>query len=259
VTEAPATNGESAAPLKGKVAVVTGGSHGLGKRVAEAVAKEGMHVALLSRNAARLQAAAESIGPLASAFPTDIGDPVAVRNTFAAIVSLFGGVDILVNNASLGHLQSIEESEDHLLQEEIATNLLGPIYCIRAAIPLMRGRGGGDIINITSESTRRPYPFLTVYAATKSALETLSTGLRTELHGTNVRIFLMRSGRLGESEFNRDWPEGRRAQYRELVQRAGYYAASGEPISPVITANAIVALLRLPRAATVDLIELRPT
>ena len=256
--ETPAIDGTPRS-LQGKVAVVTGASRGLGKRICEALAREGVSVALLSRNAQRLQAAADDIGAMAGAFPTDISDPAAVARAFSAIEERFKGVDILINNAALGHLQTIEQSDDRLLQEEIATNLLGPIYCMRAAIPFMRARGGGDIINITSESTRKPYPFLTVYAATKSAVETLSTGIRSELRGENVRVSVVRSGRLGESEFNRDWPEGRRAQYRELVQREGYYAESGEPISPVITAAAIVDLLRLPRGATVDLIELRPS
>ena len=250
---------ETKCRMEDKVAVVTGASRGLGKRVGQAFAKEGIRVALLARNPAALNAAAQEIGPLAKAFPTDISDPAAVRETFGAIVRHFHGVDILVNNAALGHLQSIEESDDRLLQEEISTNLLGAIYCIRSAIPLMRARGAGDIVNITSESTRTPYPFLTVYAATKSAIETLSAGLRTELRGENIRITVLRSGRLSESGFNRDWPEERRERYRAIVQRDGYHAASGEPISPRITAQAIVELIRLPRAANVDLMELRPS
>jgi meso-butanediol dehydrogenase / (S,S)-butanediol dehydrogenase / diacetyl reductase len=245
-------------PLTGKVAVVTGASRGLGKRICEALAKEGVRVAMLSRNAETLDLAAADIGPLATAFPTDISDPAAVASRYTEIVRRFGGVDILVNNAALGHLQSIEESDDRLLQEEIATNLLGPIYCMRSAIPLMRDRGGGDIINITSESTRTPYPFLTVYAATKSAVETLSAGLRAELRGENIRVSVVRSGRLAESGFNRDWPEARRSRYRQIVQQQGYYAASGEPISPQITAQAIIEVLRLPRVANMDLLELRP-
>jgi meso-butanediol dehydrogenase / (S,S)-butanediol dehydrogenase / diacetyl reductase len=245
--------------FKGQVAVVTGASRGLGKRICQALAQEGIRVAMISRNAAALESAASEIGALARPFPTDLADPVAVRRIFTEIASCYDGVDILVNNAALGHLQSIEESDDRLLQEEVATNLLGPIYCMRSAIPLMRRRGGGDIINITSESIRTPYPFLTVYAATKSAMETLSAGLRTELRGENIRISVLRSGRLGESGFNRDWPEERRARYRELVQSQGYYAASGSPISPQIAAQAIVELIRLPRVASVDLIELRPS
>jgi meso-butanediol dehydrogenase / (S,S)-butanediol dehydrogenase / diacetyl reductase len=242
-----------------KVAVVTGGSRGLGRRICEALVREGARVALISRNAAAGEAAAAEIGPLAAAFPTNVADPVAVRECFNAIMDRFHGVDILVNNAALGHLQSIEESEDALLQEEVSTNFLGPIYCMRSAVPLMRARGGGDVINITSESTQTPYPFLTVYAATKSALETLSTGLRSELRGENIRISVVRSGRLAESSFNRDWPAARRARYQQIVREQGFYAASGEPISPQITAQAIIELIRLPRAANVDLMQLRPS
>jgi NADP-dependent 3-hydroxy acid dehydrogenase YdfG len=122
----------------------------------------------------------------------------------------------------------------------------------------MRARGGGDIVNITSESVRAPYPFLTVYAATKSALETLSTGMRTELRGENIRVTVFRSGRLAESSFKRGWPADRLARYRELVQSQGFYANSGEPISPALAAESIMTLLRLPRSANMDLVELRP-
>ena len=104
---------------------------------------------------------------------------------------------------------------------------------------------------------RAPYPFLTVYAATKSAVETLSTGMRTELRGENIRVSVFRSGRLAESNFKRDWPADRLARYRELVQSLGFYANSGEPISPALAAESIMTLLRLPRSANVDLMELQ--
>ncbi len=243
--------------IEDKVTVVTGASRGLGLRICEAFIREGGKVALISRSAGPLQSAAAALGPAAKAFVTDISDPAQVRHSMRAIAEHFGAVDVLVNNAALGHLQRVEEADDALLQLEVNTNLLGPIYCIRSAIPLMRARGGGDIVNITSESVRLPYPFLTVYAAAKSAIETLSVGLRAELRGENIRVSVLRSGRLAESGFNRDWPEERRAEYREIVQKEGYYAFSGEPISPEITAQAIVDLVCLPRAARVDLLELR--
>jgi meso-butanediol dehydrogenase / (S,S)-butanediol dehydrogenase / diacetyl reductase len=227
----------------GHVAVITGAARGLGKRIAEAFVNEGGCVAMLGRDAASLELAAAELGATAMPFPTDISDPAAVRRAFDAIGARFGGVDFLVNNAALGHLQTIEEADDRLLQEEVGANLLGPIYCIRAAIPLMKARGGGGIVNVTSESVNRPYPFLTVYAATKSAMETLSAGLRTE--------------RMSESGVNRDWPEERRARYREVVKAEGYHASSGEPISPQITARAVMDVLGLPREANIDLLELR--
>jgi meso-butanediol dehydrogenase/(S,S)-butanediol dehydrogenase/diacetyl reductase len=244
-------------PLAGRVAVVTGASRGLGKRVCEAFGQAGCRVAMLARRPDTLQSASSDIGPQARAFVTNIADPGAVRSTFGAIVEAFGSVDILVNNAALGHLQRIEEADDAMLQEEVGTNLLGTIYCMRSAIPLMRARGGGDIVNVSSESVRLPYPFLTVYAGAKSAIETISLGLRAELRGENIRVSVLRSGRLSESGFNHDWPEARRAAYREMVEKQGYYAFSGAPISPQITARAIVDLVRLPREAHVDLMELR--
>lgn len=243
--------------FQGKLAVVTGASRGLGKRIAEAFVREGCSVALLGRSAETLQAAASEIGPMTAVFPTDISDPDAVRQTFDAIGLRFGGVDFLVNNAALGHLQTIEEADDRLLQEEIGANLLGPIYCMRSAIPLMKLKGGGNIVNITSESVHMPYPFLTVYAATKSAIETLSAGMRPELRGQGIRITVLRSGRMSESGFNRDWPEDRLARFREIAKTEGYHASSGEPISPQITATALMDLLSLPREANIDLVELR--
>ncbi|MGF7136087.1 meso-butanediol dehydrogenase/(S,S)-butanediol dehydrogenase/diacetyl reductase [Paraburkholderia sp. EB58] len=243
--------------FRDKVAVVTGAARGLGKRIAEAFVSEGGSVAMMGRNVAALEAAAAELGAMAVALPTDISDPSAVRRSFDAIHQRFGGVDFLVNNAAIGHLQTIEEAEDQLLQQEVGANLLGPIYCIRAAIPLMKARGAGGIVNVTSESVNRPYPFLTVYAATKSAMETLSAGLRTELRGQGIRITVLRSGRMSESGFNRDWPEERRARYREIVKAEGYHASSGEPISPQITARAVMDVLALPREANIDLLELR--
>src|SRR5271170_5889474 len=95
---------DQAKRFQGKVAVVTGAARGLGKRIAEAFINEGGGVAMLGRNVAALEAAATELGAMAAVFPTDISDPVAVRQTFAAIHQRFGGADFLANNAAVGHL-----------------------------------------------------------------------------------------------------------------------------------------------------------
>ena len=101
-----------------------------------------------------------------------------MRRAFADVASRLGAPDILVNNAAICLLHRIEEMTDADAQREVATNLMGPLWCARAAIPHMRAAGRGDIVNISSESVRLPFPYLSLYAATKAGLETLSEGLR---------------------------------------------------------------------------------
>jgi NAD(P)-dependent dehydrogenase (short-subunit alcohol dehydrogenase family) len=244
--------------LRDKVALVTGASRGLGRRIGEVLVAEGACVGLLARPSDELQATAAALGAQALALPADLTDPDAVRRAFARLTERFGGVDILVNNAALGHPQKLAEAQDSLLQLEVAANVLGPMYCIREAARSMRQRGGGDIVNISSESVRRPYPYLSVYAATKAALETLSEGLREELRPDGIRVGVLRSGRMGESGFHRTWDAATRERYRQEARASGQYAASGEPISPLVTARAVVDMVCVPRDARITMMALGP-
>jgi meso-butanediol dehydrogenase / (S,S)-butanediol dehydrogenase / diacetyl reductase len=151
--------------LSGKTALVTGSARGLGVHFAEALIEADANVVLVARSASLLRQEAERLGHRALALPWDISDPDAVRAVFAAAMEAFGGLDILINNATLNHAHRIEEATDDELAAEIGVNILGAIYCMREAIPLMRARGGGDIVNVSSESVMRPFPFLTTYAA----------------------------------------------------------------------------------------------
>jgi NAD(P)-dependent dehydrogenase (short-subunit alcohol dehydrogenase family) len=247
--------------LDGKVAAVTGAARGLGRRLCEALVREGARVAMLGRDLGALQDAARGFGAAALPLRCDVADPQQVAAAFAALAALAercGGLDLLVNNAAIGQLLPVGEADPAQVEYEVKVNLLGPMHCIGAALPLMRRRGGGDVFNISSESVLRPYPMLGVYAATKSGLETLSRSQRAELRDQGIRVGVLRVGRMQESGFNRGWPPALRARYLEIVAREGFHAASGEPIRPAVVADTLIDLACLPREAQVELVELRP-
>jgi NAD(P)-dependent dehydrogenase (short-subunit alcohol dehydrogenase family) len=129
---------------QGKVAVVSGGSTGVGKAVAARLAEAGAQVVLLARRADRLDAAVREIGGQALGIPADVADPDSVRAAFAEVDKRFGKADILVNSAGAARIRAIEESSDEDIRVCVGTNLLGPIYTTREAVPLLRAAGGGE-------------------------------------------------------------------------------------------------------------------
>jgi NAD(P)-dependent dehydrogenase (short-subunit alcohol dehydrogenase family) len=174
--------------LEGKVAVVTGASSGVGLGVAQRFIGEGAAVALLARGRERLENTASELGPAAVAFVTDVGDPTSVGESFAKIGDRFGKIDILVNNAAVYRPCRVELLSDLDIQQQIATNLAGPVYACRAAIPLLRAAGGGDIVNTSSESTLQPFPMLSMYVATKAALEAFALVMAQEVRDDDIRV-----------------------------------------------------------------------
>jgi len=243
----------------GKVAVVTGGGAGLGKEVAAQLLARGVRVAIIGRTRATLDQCAAELGGQVFPVVADVSKPDDVRNAFKEIDQRFGGVDILVNNAAMYQAFTLDQATDAELQNTLAINVLGPSYCIREALPLMRRRGGGDIVNVSSESVHHPFPYLTVYAASKGALETLTLGLRSELKGEGIRIILYRSGHMhGDSGNVQTWPPGRLEAFMEAINRSGHIKFVGGGVSPTTAAKALVSTIALPREANVDVIELRP-
>ncbi len=242
--------------LDGKVAVITGASRGIGLRMSHSFARAGAKIVMLARDPERLASEAKAFGPQALPIPTDVSDPDAVRAAFATAVDHFGRLDILINNAGVGPLHRVEDASDEVLRYQVGINLLGPIYCIRAAIPHLRKQGGGDIVNISSESVLRGFPMMNVYAATKAGLELLSIGLREELRADKIRVSVLRSGS-AHTEIAREWDAATQAVFIETITKTGYLAWSGDGVNPEVTANMAVHLVTLPREACVNLMELR--
>jgi meso-butanediol dehydrogenase / (S,S)-butanediol dehydrogenase / diacetyl reductase len=242
--------------LSGKVVAVTGASRGMGSVFARTLDGHGAEVVLLARPSEALDAMAAAL-PRAQKLACDVAAADQVKAAFAEIKTRHGRLDALINNAAICLLHRLEEATDEELSREAATNLVGPALCMREAIALLRAAGGGDIVNVTSESVRLPFPFLTFYAATKAGLETLSAGLRAELRPDRVRVTVLRSGHVAGGNIGASWTQERMARFFETIKESGHLAFSGEAISPETTANMLVELLCLPREANVDLIELR--
>jgi NAD(P)-dependent dehydrogenase (short-subunit alcohol dehydrogenase family) len=156
--------------MEGKVVVVSGASMGVGRATAQRFAQEGATVVLLARRKLLLDEIADAIGANAVPIVTDVTSSTEVCVAFEQVAAQFGRVDVLVNSAGASRIRMIEEASDEDIAVTVNTNLVAPIYTTRAAIPLLRAAGGGDIMNISSEITLDHLPMMTLYAATKRGL-----------------------------------------------------------------------------------------
>jgi NAD(P)-dependent dehydrogenase (short-subunit alcohol dehydrogenase family) len=192
--------------LDGKVAAITGSTSGSGRGIAKRFVEEGAHVVLLARGPERLAEYAAELGDHAVPIATDVGDPESVRAAFAQIEERFGKLDILINNAAVYRPCMVELLSDSDITTQVNTNFLGPVYTSRAAIRLLRAAGGGDIVNVSSESTLDPFPMLSMYVATKAALEMFDRILAEELRDEDIRVTTLVQGTaFGPGGGSTDW------------------------------------------------------
>jgi meso-butanediol dehydrogenase/(S,S)-butanediol dehydrogenase/diacetyl reductase len=180
--------------MTNKVIVITGANGGLGRALAQRFAGEGEQVILLGRSLAKVQEVATAIGSRAMAVACDVTSPDSVKAAFTAIAAVHPHIDVLVNNAAIFEPFQIEEASDAQIMNGILTNLAGPIFCSRSAIPMLNK--GGLIINISSESVEFPFPHLLVYQSTKAGLECFSKGLHLELADKGIRVTTVRAGQM---------------------------------------------------------------
>lgn len=176
----------------GKTIVITGAGAGLGKALATRFAAEGETVVLLGRTLAKVQALADELGGGAMAVECDVASAASVRDAFAAIAAVHPTIDVLINNAAIYEPFTVAEASDGQIDGIIATNLNGPIYCCRAAIPMMEK--GAQIINVGSESVDVPFVMLSLYQTSKAGLEMFSKALEAELEPQGIRVTVVRAG-----------------------------------------------------------------
>jgi 3-oxoacyl-[acyl-carrier protein] reductase len=173
-----------------KVAIVTGASRGIGAAVAQRLAADGFAVVINysgdTKSAEALAHAIEGRGGRALTVRADVSDPNAVRGMFDAAEKAFGGIDVLVNNAGIMKLAKIADSDDALFDQHIAVNLKGSFNTMREAA--RRLRDGGRIVNFSTSVVGLKLETYGIYAATKSAVETMTAILSKELRGRHIAV-----------------------------------------------------------------------
>jgi 3-oxoacyl-[acyl-carrier protein] reductase len=183
--------------LDGQVAIVTGGSRGIGRAIALALAGEGAAVVIAARSADRLAEAAAFVrqaGGRAETVVTELADESSIRNLVRVTQDRFGRLDILINNAGITHSAKFEETRTEDLDRCWTINARAPFLLCREALPLLRRSEAASIVNISSVVGVKGYPLQSAYTASKHALRGMSISLAEELRGTNIRVHVICPG-----------------------------------------------------------------
>lgn len=232
--------------LPGKSAIVTGGTRGIGRAIAAALVNAGVNVCISARKRSEID---ETVAALTAqkkgrltGIACEVRDYSQVRAVFERCVSQFGGVDILVNNAGIGMFATVEEMPPEDFRAVLETNLFGVYYCCHEAIPLMKQRGGGYIINISSLAGANPHPRMAAYSASKFGLNGFSEALMQEVRHDGIKVSYIMPGSVN-TEFGGDTPTDEKSWQ----------------LQPTDIAQVVLDLLRHDERSLPSRVEIRPS
>ena len=229
--------------LFGRVAVVTGGSRGLGFAVARELVQQGARVAVCARGEEQLERARTLLGRDVVAVPCDVSDRPAVDSLVAEVEERLGPIEVLVNNAgviSVGPLETLTEQD---FEESLGVQLWGVLHTTLAVLPGMLDRGEGRIANVTSIGGKMSVPWLLPYSTAKFAAVGFSEGLRAELAGSGVKVTTVVPGLMRTGSFLAAWFKGDRAAL-EYALFTPLSATRATTVSAERAARRIVTALR---------------
>ena len=197
--------------LIGKVALVTGGSQGIGKACAHRFAQEGAKVAICSRQAAQLEETAKEIkvtsGGNILAIPADVTHLEDIQHFIAKTVETYGGIDILVNNAGAAATAPFDQVSDEAWYADIDLKLMAAIRCSREVVPYMRKRGGGYIVNLIAIGGRTPTIASTPTSVSRAAGIALTKAMSRDLAKDNILVNTVCIGLIKSSQWERHWKQ----------------------------------------------------
>jgi len=231
---------------------VTGASSGFGAAVARRFAASGARVVATARRADRLTELAAELGSLVLPVTLDVRDRAAVAEVVEGLPAEFAEIDVLVNNAGLALGQGPAQSADlNDWDQMIDTNCKGLVYCTRAILPGMVDRGRGHVINLGSVAGTYPYPGGNVYGGTKSFVHQFSLGLRSDVHGTGVRVTCVEPG-MADTEFST-------VRFHGDKSKADNVYTGMQPMTADDIAESIYWAATMPPHVNVNVIELMAT
>lgn len=232
--------------LTGRTALVTGGTRGIGRAIAKSLASAGARVAITARNEKEIEDAVAKLNQLSggnvAGYVCDVRDYEQVKSVFARMAQDFGGVDILVNNAGIGMFATVESMSVEDFRAVLETNVFGVFYCCHEAIPLMKKRGGGYIINISSLAGTNAHPQMAAYNASKFGLNGFSEALMQEVRHDGIKVSYIMPGSVN-TEFGGDEPSNEKSWQ----------------LQPDDIARTVMALLEYPDRTLPSRIEIRPS
>lgn len=241
--------------LRGKVALVSGGSRGIGLAIARTLAEEGCRVIVTGRDAAALKRVSKlshvskkgrdvrlPIEKQLLGIPCDVRDAVSVQQLCVAIEGRYHRLDILINNAGIAHgMRTVQELEPSIWQEVIETNLTGMFLVTRYALPLMRE--GSTIVNNLSIAAERVFPGQSAYIASKHGALGFTNALREELRPRRIRVISLLPGATDTALWDELWPDAPREKM----------------VSPETVATMLVSALKTPPESTVEELTILPS
>ena len=232
--------------LSGKVAIVTGGTKGIGRATAEVLITAGVNVSICARREEELHEVVSDLNQIGESGATgtvcDVRNYDDVTALFDHTVETFGGIDILVNNAGVGIFATVEEMTPEDFRAVLETNVFGVFYCCHQAIPLMRERGGGYIINISSLAGANPHPRMAAYNASKFGLNGFSEALMQEVRHDGIKVSYIMPGSVN-TEFGGDTPD----------------PSKSWQLQPHDIAKTVLDLLRYDDRSLASRVEIRPS
>ena len=236
--------------INNKVAVITGGSRGIGFRIAEALLENGASVVIGARHETDVRRAAEALNQMAAnraeGATVDVRDYGQVEQLMALAERKFGGIDILVNNAGIGIIRPVDELAPEEWDAVIGTNLSGAFYCVRAAVPRMKRRGGGYIFNISSLAGKNAFEGGSAYNASKSGLNSFSEALMLDVRYDNIRVSYILPGSVDTS-------------FGRAAGGSVQPAPASWKIDPRDVAQVVVDLLKSEPRTMLSRVEMRPS